>query len=171
MNMKEISFVQAQKLTAPAPFALLSAVRDDGSTNLMAISWWNYVSNRPPMLSVCLSKKGLSGSLIEKNGEFGLCVVGDVLKEAALKCGHCSGRDHDKAEEFSVPLFPAARIAPQLVDCSRVAYECHLAGMIDAGDHILYTAEIIAAYGNPDLPQLFAFDGYSRLDTFFIDQG
>ena len=89
--MNSILIGHAQKLTAPAPFGLLSTKKPDGGTNLMAISWWTYLSNHPPMLGVCLSKKGLSGSLIEENGEFGLSIVGEGLKDAALRCGSCSG--------------------------------------------------------------------------------
>ena len=85
--MKNISIGQAQRLTAPAPFGLLSVRRNDGGTNLMAVSWWTYLSNHPPMLGVCLSKKGLSGSLITESGEFALSIVGENLREAALNCG------------------------------------------------------------------------------------
>ena len=68
--MNKLTHGQAQRLTAPCPFGLVSTVKEDGSTNLMAVSWWCFLSNHPPMLGVCLSKKGLTGSLIEKNGEF-----------------------------------------------------------------------------------------------------
>ena len=102
--MQNITIGQAQRLTAPAPFGLLSVRKEDGSTNLMAVSWWTYLSNHPPSLGVCLSKKGLSGSLLEESGEFALSIVGESLREAALKCGGCSGRAHDKAAEFGIPL-------------------------------------------------------------------
>jgi hypothetical protein len=29
----------------------------------------------------------------------------------------------------------------------------------------MYMAEIVAEHGNPEVEQLFAFDGYSRVDT------
>ena len=162
--MTELTPGQAQRLTAPAPFALLSARKADGSDNLMAVSWWTYLSNHPPMLGVCLSKKGLSGSLIEANGCFSLNVVGTALKEAAFRCGTCSGRDRDKAAEFGVPLEPAAEIAASLVSGSRVAYECRLSDKVEAGDHVFYLAQIVAVHGDPAVTQLFAWDGYARLD-------
>ena len=49
---------QAQKLTSPNPFALLSVRKNDGTTNVMAVSWWNYASNHPATVTVCLSSKG-----------------------------------------------------------------------------------------------------------------
>ena len=163
--MTDLTIGQAQRLTAPCPFALLSALRDDGGTNLMAVSWWSYLSNRPPMLGACLSKKGLSGELIRKSGEFALSVVDESLKEAALRCGTCSGRTTDKASEFGIALADAEKIAPQVVRDSRVVFECRLADTKEVSDHVIYIAEIVAIRGDADRKALFAFDGYGRLDT------
>ena len=163
--MNSISIGQAQKLTAPAPFALLSARRADGGVNLMAISWWTYLSNHPPMLGVCLSKKGLSGSLIEAQGEFCLSVVGEGLKESAFRCGTCSGKTVDKAAEFGIPTIPASTVSVPAVAGSRVVFECSLRNRIEAGDHIFYLAEILAVQGDDSVRQLFAWDGYARLDS------
>ena len=162
--MQDLSIGQAQKLTAPSPFALLSTRKEDGSTNLMAVSWWTYLSNHPPMLGVCLSKKGLSGFLIQKTGEFALSVVGEELKEAALRCGTCSGRDHDKAAEFGIPLREASVLPLSVVENSRVVFECRLKDQIEAGDHIFYLAELAAVQGDDAVRQLFAWNGYARLD-------
>lgn len=164
-GMTEITLGQAQRLTAPAPFALLSARRADGSDNLMAVSWWTYLSNHPPMLGVCLSKKGLSGSLIERSGVFTLSIVGEQLRDAALACGRCSGRDHDKAAEFGIPLEAASAIPASLVSGSRAAFECRLVSTAEAGDHVFYLAEILACRGDAEVKSLFAWDGYARLDT------
>ena len=163
--MNNITIGQAQRLTAPAPFALLCVRKPDGGDNLMAVSWWTYLSNHPPMLGVCLSKRGFSGSLIERCSAFTLNVVGETLKDAALSCGRCSGRDHDKAAEFGIPLEPAGSVEASLVSGSRVTFECRLVGKTEAGDHVFYTAEILACRGSAEVPQLFAWDGYARLGT------
>ena len=163
--MNRLTVAEAQKLASPAPFALLSVKREDGKTNLMALSWWSFLSNHPPMLGVCLSKKGLSGSLIEKNGEFALSLVGPALKDSAFRCGCCSGRIVDKAEDFGIPLEDAQAIGAQVVSGSRAVFECRLLSAAAAGDHVFYIAEIVAAQGDAGVEQLYAFDGYRRLDT------
>ena len=163
--MDNILIGQAQKLTAPAPFGLLTTRKPDGNTNLMAVSWWTYLSNHPPMLGVCLSKKGLSGSLIEANEEFGLSIVGETIKDAAFLCGTCSGRTVDKAAEFGIPLIGSSVISTPLVADSRVAFECRLKGRAEAGDHVFYLAEIVSVQGDNSVRQLFAWDGYARLDS------
>ena len=163
--MEKIAIGQAEKLTSPAPFGLLSTVKEDGSANLMAISWWTYLSNHPATVGVCLSSKGLSHSLIEKNGEFTLNIVGEELKESALKCGTCSGKTVNKPEEFGIELCSSEAVAAPSVKGSRVVFECRLVDSVPAGDHIFYIAEVINAFGDADVKHLYAFDGYGRLDT------
>ena len=163
--MTDITPSQAQKMTAPAPFGLVSTVKDDGTDNLMAVSWWCFLTNHPHTLGVCLSKKGLSGSLIVKNGEFGLSLPGAELKEKALMCGTCSGRTEDKPSKFGIELEKASVIGAKLVSGSRVAFECRLVNSFDVGDHVMYVGEIAAAHGDDTVKQLYAFDGYGRLDT------
>ncbi len=163
--MTDLTLGQAQRLTAPAPFALLSTLKEDGSTNFMAISWWTYLSNHPATIGVCLSRKGLSGSRIEATGEFALSIVGEDVKQAALNCGRCSGRTTDKKSEFNIPAEKASVIVPEVVANSRVVFECRLVNHTQAADHELYIAEVVAIRGNPEVKQVFAFDGYARLDT------
>lgn len=163
--MENITIGQAQRLTAPCPFGLLSTLKDDGTTNLMAVSWWTYLSNHPATLGVCLSKKGLSGSLIAQNGEFGLSIVGEGLKDTAIRCGACSGRTVNKAEDFGIELTDAEKLKAKVVADSRVVFECRLTDTKDVGDHVLYIAEVIACRGDADVKALFAYDGYGRLDT------
>ena len=72
--MKEMTLSQAEVLTSPNPFALIVSKKEDGKANLMAVSWWTYVSNHPPMVVASLSNKGLSGGCISAQGVFTLCV-------------------------------------------------------------------------------------------------
>lgn len=167
--MEAITIAQAQKLTSPHPFGLLCTRKEEGSCNLMAVSWWTFLSNHPPMLGVCLSKKGLSGSLIQKTGEFSLCIVDTSLRSAAKSCGSCSGREHDKSREFGIAMQEASQIKAMLVSASRAAFECRLVSQTEAGDHTFYLAEILACHGDTGARGIYSWDGYSRLDP--IDSG
>lgn len=163
--MKYITIAEAQRLTSPAPFGLVSAPKPDGGTNLAAVSWWTYLSNHPPMLGVCLSKRGYSGELIRAGSEFALNIVGENLADAALKCGRCSGRTENKAKAFKIPLEKAEKISAGIVSGSRAAFECALVSSFDAGDHTMYIGEIVSVHGDENIKQLFACDGYARLST------
>ena len=110
--MNDITLGQAQRLTAPAPFALLCVRKADGGDNLMAVSWWTYLSNHPPMLGVCLSKKGLSGSLIKQSGVFArptclcnvesLSIVPHLLLDEQQVYAHCGRGDSIGTKMISV---------------------------------------------------------------------
>jgi flavin reductase (DIM6/NTAB) family NADH-FMN oxidoreductase RutF len=163
--MMAVNIGQIQKLTSPNPFALVSTCKEDGTTNLMALSWWTYVSNRPATIAVCLSSKGFSGELIRANGEFGLSVVDESLKEAAFLCGTCSGRTENKPEKFGIALMEPLVIQTKLVAAHRVALECRLVNAVEASDHVMYIAEVAEAHSAPERRQLYAMGGYSALDT------
>ena len=162
--MQEFTVGQAQKLTAPAPFALIST-KDTEHTNLMACSWWTYLSNHPAKLGICLKTTGHSGSLIRKNGEFAVNVVGEELKECASLCGTVSGSKEYKADKFGITLTDAMVISPQVVENSKVIFECRCTDTVEAGDHTFYIADILKIYGNEEVKALYAYDGYGRLDT------
>jgi flavin reductase (DIM6/NTAB) family NADH-FMN oxidoreductase RutF len=161
--MIEINISTAQKLTSPNPFALISTQKPDGLTNLMAISWWTYVSNNPAMIAISLSNKGFSGECIRQNKDFGLSIVGEKIRDAAFKCGTCSGRNTDKAEEFGIPLFDAVLIAPKLVFGSRLCFECRTNQIYTVSDHTLYIGEVLKIHADPDTAGLYAINGYSTL--------
>ena len=161
--MIDISVSTAQVLTSPNPFALISTKKDDGTTNLMALSWWTYVSNDPAMIAISLSNRGYSGQCIKHNGEFGLSIVGENIRDAAFKCGSCSGRDIDKANEFGIPLFDADLISPKLVSGSRLCFECRISQMLIVSDHTFYVGEVAKIHADPDIPGLYAMNGYSEL--------
>lgn len=162
--MKDITVSQAQRMSAPCPFALLGTKAADGKENLMAVSWWTYLSNHPPMLGVCLSNKGYSGGVIRQRREFTLCLVGEELRDAALECGRCSGRDTDKIARLGIETVPAETVDAPLVKQSRVCLECRLHSAHEAGDHTFFIADIASIHGDDGIKQLFAFDGYGRLD-------
>lgn len=163
--MNKITISQAQKLTSPNPFALVGTCDNNGRQNLMALSWWTYVSNKPATVAVCLSQKGFSGSLIKQNMEFTLNIVGENLKKEAFSCGCASGRDTDKVQQLSVKLLPSEHITPMRVEQSRVSFECKVMQHIPVHDHDIFIAEVLEIYGDDSIRQLYTLKGYSVLDT------
>lgn len=163
--MEAVTIGQAQKLTSPNPFALLTVSKPGGGTNVMAISWWSYASNHPAAVTACLSAKGYSGQCIQECGHFGLSVVGPRLKEAAMGAGSRSGRDRDKAGELGIPLESCEGFSQEMVSGSRLWISCKLKDTLPVGDHILYVGEVEALRADPAVEGLYAWDGYARLDT------
>lgn len=152
-----------QKLTSPNPFGLVSSLKENGETNLMAISWWTYVSNRPATIVISVSKKGYTNELIRRQGEFVLNIVDESLKEAAFLCGTCSGRTENKAEKFQVELIESTQVSAKRVRRSKVSLECKVISFIEVSDHDLILAEVVETHFETDLKHLYALDGYSTL--------
>lgn len=163
--METISIAAAQKITSPNPFCLIGSLREDGGTNLAAIAWWNYVSNRAPAVSVAISQKGYSNRRIKETGVFTLNVVDEALAEAAMRCGTSSGREHDKAGEYGVVLVPAGAEMPMFVRDSAVSFACRVINAVEVEDHTLFIARVESICANTGKKPLFALDGYARLGT------
>ena len=163
-----VNISAVQKALSPNPFCLIAATKPDGDTNLMALSWWTFVSNKPATIAICISKKGFSGELISKTLEFTLSVIGDELKFSAFSCGTCSGRNVSKAKKFGIELMDSTVIKTKIVKAHKVALECKVINSVDVNDHIMFIAEIVETHINPEVSQLYAVDGYANLSTFRI---
>ena len=158
--MKELTLKQAQVMTSPNPFALILSSKPVGGTNLMAASWWTYVSNNPPMIAVSLSKKGYTGECIAASGTFALCVPDSSLAEAAFYCGTASGRTVDKAAGSGIALTEMQEGFPPVVENSQLVLLCRLEQAVPAGDHTLHIASVEAVYGDESRQGLKSYEGY-----------
>lgn len=162
--MEKITIGKAQKITSPNPFAILTVKKPDGTTNAMALSWWNYASNHPATVTVCLSKKGYSGECIFREKTFGLNIVSEEVKEQAYACGTCSGRTGDKAEKTGLPLIQAEGYGQMMVDKSALWMSCKLVNHVEVGDHVIYIAEVDRIEGDVSKQAVFAWNGYGMLE-------
>lgn len=160
-----VTISKIQKALSPNPFALVTVEKEDGSTNVMALSWWCYVSNNPPTVLICTSNKGYTGECIRRTGEFALCFPSEQLKRAAMGCGTCSGRTVDKVSAFGLQLMDASAIRAKLVQGCKAALECRLMAVHPTADHTVYIAEIVETHLEESLSALYAFNGYSQLGT------
>lgn len=81
---------------APAPVLLLSTVGQDGSTNIMTLSWAGVACQTPPMVSVALRAERFSYGLLRETGEFALNIPPAQLLRAVDFCGVVSGENVNK---------------------------------------------------------------------------
>ena len=161
----EISLGQAEKLSSPNPFTLVSSIKEDGSTNLMALSWWTYVSNHPALVAIATSNKGMTGANIKAREYFAVSMVGEEIAEAAFRCGTAHGFDMDKAAEFGVPLVKEADDPVAYPACSRINIICKLKQFVDLDDHTIYIGEVVKVYGDEDIDAVYAINGYGGVKT------
>ena len=164
--MDRVTISDAQKITSPNPFVLVTTARPDGKTNVMALSWWTYVSNHPATVCICTSNRGCTGGLIKETGEFCLSCPDESMKESAFLCGTCSGRDRDKAAEFGIELEESETVRVPRVKNAALALECRLKDTVSLGDHTMYIAEVTAVFADRDRRPVFAAEGYRKLRAF-----
>lgn len=111
-----------------------------GKKNLMTTAWISQISSQPPMLSVAISKKHYTAELLEKGTLFSISVLTGSQKDVARRCGSTSGRDHDKLTAERV-LYSQEGLP--LISQSAGYIICQVTGIVAAGDHFLYLANVI----------------------------
>ncbi|MDD4075026.1 MAG: flavin reductase family protein [Eubacteriales bacterium] len=152
-----------QKNNPVNPFALITTTKPDGTTNLAAVSWWTFACNRPPMVLICVSKKGYTGELIQNTKEFVLNTVDETLAQAAFACGTCTGRDTDKAGEFNIELESIGQMQTKCVKHHCYALACKMEAVYEAGDHLVFAGNVVDMKSRENVRQLYAAQGYAKL--------
>ncbi len=110
-----------------------------------------------------LKRQRVHKDLIRRSGEFGLCLPDVSLAAEAVKCGRISGRELDKAASYGIRMEKAEEISADLVAESEAAMECRVVEEMEAGDHILFVAQVAAVRMKPEYRHLYALDGYATL--------
>ncbi len=150
MALKEVSWDEALEWASPFPYVLAVTVDKGGRPNIIGLAWWTFVSWDPKMVAIAVGYKRYSYECLKHLGEFALCFPSEELKEGAWFCGVKSGRKVDKFKETGFKQVPAKVITPPLIEGSTVALECKVVREVEAGDHALFIADIVAIHGDPE---------------------
>lgn len=163
--MKNISVFESAKLTSPHLFSLVLSKDQKNKINIMALSWFTFVSFDPAKMLVSISQKSYTNENIKKSGFFTLCFASEEIKEEAFQCGISSGRDKDKLKENNLDLLDIKGFqVPALKKCS-VAFFLEVTDTVEAGDHSIFIADIKESVLVNEEKNLLAFNGYERLDV------
>ena len=142
-------------LLAPVPAVLVTAgaMGEDGPIqNLMTAAWAGTVNSDPPMVSVSIRESRYTYSLIEKSGEFAVCLTDRKLLRAADYCGVRSGRDEDKFAACGLTRVPAEGLqyAPAVAE-SPLYLSCRVKQKLSLGSHVMFIGEIVSMGVREDL--------------------
>ncbi len=163
--MKNITVMESAKRTSPHLFALILSKDTKNKVNIMALSWFTFVSFDPAKMLVSISQKSYTNENIKKSGLFTLCLALEEIKEQAFQCGLSSGRTNDKLKENKLELLEVESFkVPALKKCS-VAFALEVTDRVEAGDHTVFVADIMESVLINEGKNLLAFDGYEKLDT------
>jgi len=100
------------------------------------------VSDAPPSVAVCISKKNLTHKYVEKSGVFGASVLKQSTPMKFIGFfGFRSGRDVDKLSQFSFKA--GATGSPLVTENALALLEARVVGTADARTHTLFIGEVV----------------------------
>jgi len=147
MELEEIAVKGFFHLLHPYPAFLVTCAGPEGEPNVVTIAWLIPVSVQPPLLTMAVRPERYSYGLIVESGEFVVNVIPHDRAGVALFCGQRSGQDVDKISALGLATAPGRAVKAPILPAEGVAFlECRLQQMVEAGDHTLFIAEVVAAY-------------------------
>lgn len=169
MALKEIHWTEVVKLASPYPYALAVTLDEEGTPNIIGLGWWSFVSWQPPMLMISVGFARYSFECLEINDDFTLCFPSKDQAKQAWLCGKKSGREIDKFAETGFKKIPGKKVTTPIIHGCTAAIECRVNNKIDAGDHRIYIADILALYGDKSRKSHIYTIGYSEMIGFGTD--
>lgn len=141
-------------LTNPRQTVLVTC-RHQGKDNIITLDWHMPLSFYPMMYAISVGKTRYSLGLIRSSKVFVVNFMSQDYEKEILFCGRHSGKNCDKFTETELTKEEAEKI-----DCSRIKealgfLECKVVNEVEAGDHILFIAEVVSSDLNKKGKRLF----------------
>jgi flavin reductase (DIM6/NTAB) family NADH-FMN oxidoreductase RutF len=146
-------------LLYPVPAVMVTCQDEEGRANIMTAAWAGTVCSDPVMVSVSIRKSRYSHDIIERTGEFVICLTTQKLVRAADWCGVKSGRDVDKFTALHLTKLPSRFVAAPGIAESPVCLECRVRQILPLGSHDMFVAEVLSTDVDPQY-----LDEKGRLD-------
>lgn len=115
-------------------------VREGEHLHGMSSSWVTQVSGDPPLIMAAVDKRHFSHGFIERQGVFGLNVVGHKSKALEDYFFSAAARRPDNLELFAYEI---GETGVPLLKLAMAVFECRVVGSYPAGDHTLFVAAIV----------------------------
>ena len=146
--MDEISIKNFFNELKPERAVFVLSVDKEGRPSGMIAGWVMKCSSQPPLFAAALSKRGYTHKLIQQSREFVVAVPDKTLEEELNFFGSTHGNEVDKFKQTGLETVPAKHIKTTLIKKAAFNIECRLYSETEAGDHIIFIGEILAAYKN-----------------------
>ena len=167
---KEINvFDYAEEILKALPKGILIVSEAEDCVNAMTIGWGHLgIEWGVPTFSVCIRESRFTYELLERTGEFTICIprgenISDKVKKTLALCGSKSGRDVDKIAQSKLTLIDADAVQPPAIKEFPLTLECRVVyselqevkkisskftkKFYQSGDaHKVYCGEILKAY-------------------------
>ncbi len=131
----------------PVPAVLVTCCDEEGKANVMTAAWTGTVCSDPVMLSVSIRSTRYSHDIIDRTGEFVVCLTNRNIAKVTDYVGVRSGRDIDKFAlegELRLTKENARFVRAPLIKESPVCMECKVRHVLHLGSHDMYVAEVLS---------------------------
>lgn len=162
----EIILMRMTDVCNPMQTVLLSC-RSCEKDNIITLDWHMPLSFSPMMYAVSIGKTRHSLGMIRESGCFAINFIPKSLEKEALFCGRNSGRDADKFAEIGLGKEECGEIGCARIKEAAAYLECRVKEEVEAGDHILFIAEVLKADMKSNGKRLFHLGG----DMFTTTEG
>jgi flavin reductase (DIM6/NTAB) family NADH-FMN oxidoreductase RutF len=121
-------------IVAPRPIGWITSVSQKGEINLAPYSFFNAISEAPPMVMFASGGRKDTVAFIEETGEFVCNFASFALREAMSKTGTEFPRGVDEMVEAGLASAPSRLVRPPRVAASPCALECKRLQIIEVRD-------------------------------------
>jgi flavin reductase (DIM6/NTAB) family NADH-FMN oxidoreductase RutF len=118
----------------------------EGKNNIISIGMFAFFSGKPTLVGVGIAPSRYSFDLIRQSGEYVVNAVDDKLMEAVRVCGEKSGREVNKFEMAGLTPAKGMKVKAPIIEESPVSIECKVVKEVEAGDHVWFVGEVLAAH-------------------------
>jgi len=138
----------------------------EGAPQGMTANSFTSVSLDPPLVLFCADKRARSGMVVGSSGVFAVNILAEEQRDLSdLFAG--KGSDEERAQTLREIGKPVVTGAP-VIEGALGWLDCKLERALDAGDHVVYFGEVVAAgVGEQGAPLLYYRGSYQALDEAF----
>ena len=128
-------------------YGLFALITKDGKQDNASINnSFFQVSDKPNLVMLSVNVANKSADTIRETGVFNISVLDETCDfEVFKKFGFVSGREKNKFEDFDRPIKRSANGLYYLASCSNAFFSCKVKETIEAGNHVLFIAEVTEA--------------------------
>jgi flavin reductase (DIM6/NTAB) family NADH-FMN oxidoreductase RutF len=162
-----IPVIQFHYLLHPYNTFLVTCCNEQGKPNIITIAWLVPISANPPLVAMSIRPARFSYKLIQSSGEFVINVASYEIAQQVLFCGRRSGSEVDKFAATGLTPGQAQQVHPPIIQECHAHLECRVEKDIEAGDHRLLIARVLAAYARRGVLDQKGLYDLSRVHLLF----
>ena len=149
-------------LVVPRPIAWVSTTGPNGVRNLAPHSYFNIVSNDPPIIHFTQTGRKDSLANVEATGEFVVSLVSVDLVDQMNVTAADFPPDEDEFAWAGLEAAPSTVVAPPRVAVASAAFECRVRTILEMGNGNMVFGDVVMAHvdervwsgGRVDIPAL-----------------